>query len=102
MTEVETQESELAWPHMAAAGAAAVWNVKHVFTLCCEEWSQDALLSLEGRSGHVCLPHGANLRDVYALFRVLGLCLAGVGDAPAVTMAYSTALNLFKPLFIQY
>lgn len=78
MTEVETQQSELAWPHMAAAGAAAVWNVKHVFALCCEEWSQDALLSLGGQSGHVCLPHGAHLRDVYALFRVRELGLAGV------------------------
>ncbi len=33
-------------PHMPGPGPAGVKNVKHAFTLCCEEKSQDALLSL--------------------------------------------------------
>lgn len=81
-TAVQTQQPGLAGrPHMAAAGAAAVRNVRHVFTLCCEKRSRDALLSLEGRSDHVCLPHGAHHRDVYVLLHVQQFGLAGIWDA---------------------
>lgn len=77
-----------AWPHMAAAGAAAVWNVKHVFALCCEERSEDALLSLEGRAGHVCLPHGAEM------FMPCAVCGSwAVWGGLVVTMAHSTAVT---------
>lgn len=54
-------------PHMPGPGPAGVKNVKHAFTLCCEEKSQDALLSLGGQddgvTAHVC--HMAHAGDLF-------------------------------------
>lgn len=61
------------WPHMPGPRPAGVKNVKHAFTLCCEEKSLDILLSLEGQNDgvttHVChLAHAGGI--VYVLFHV--------------------------------
>lgn len=78
-------------PHMAAPGPAGVRNVRHAFTLSCEEGSWDALLSLEGQDDAVCLPHGKHWAFVYVLLHV-----TRVGSSIFSDVNY---LNMYSPPF---